>query len=76
VLDYHHALLRRQYPLVEEIFFIDIRELQASTTSLILDFGCINFILGVCVLLTLQMQPIAFEGGVKGIIVNIIIVIL
>jgi hypothetical protein len=35
-------------PLVEDIFFIDIQEFQASTTSLILDFGCISFILVVC----------------------------
>jgi hypothetical protein len=62
--------------------FIDIQELQASMTSLIFDFGCICFVLVVCVLWTLQMQRhcihVAFERGqgVKGIIVKGISVIL
>jgi hypothetical protein len=63
-----------------EIFFIDIQELQVSTSSLILDFRCIGFVLVVCVLLSLQMQhhciQVAFEGGIKGIIVKGISVIL
>jgi hypothetical protein len=33
----------RQYLLIDEIFFISIQELKASTTSLVLDFGCISF---------------------------------
>jgi hypothetical protein len=56
--------------------FIDIPELQASITSLILGFGCINNILVMCVLRTLQMQHHAFtfhlrERGIKDIIIVI-----
>jgi hypothetical protein len=76
-LGIHWSTIREDYPHVE--IFIDIQELQASTTSLILDFRFINFILVVRALWTLQMQHhcihVAFEGGVKGIIIKGIIVI-
>ena len=70
-----------RHPLVEEIlFYIDMfQELHASTTSLILDFGCIFFLFLFSLVLSSlsKCNVIAFmlhlRGGVKGIIVNVLV---
>ena len=62
--------LWRQYPLVEEIIYIDkFKSCTTLTTSLILDLGCIFFLFLFSLVLstTLQMQRhcihVAFERG-------------
>jgi hypothetical protein len=65
---------------VEEIFFIYIQDLYASTTFFLLYFECISFILVAYACFvnssnTMSLYSLTFEEG-KGIIVKVIIVIL